>query len=143
MKNIWRRFCSFSLFVQMFICFCLLGLLINSVFIYRDLNQGGVLLRLHLGFSVLYLTQIVFIFLHEKWVCVLTVLQGILALFTTADFVFVPLLRVLGQFYFVFFYPTIERMKIYKYVFISLAFTLQMFSAYVLFVEAKELQKED
>ncbi len=133
MKTLWHHFCQLSLFVQIFLGFCILGLLINSVLVYRDIVYSNSLLRLHLGFSFLYISQIIFILLHERGVCVLTALQGILALMTTADFVFSPLLRALGMLYYSFVTPSVEEIKVYKYVFVSLAFSLQMFSAYTLF----------
>jgi hypothetical protein len=49
----------------------------------------------------------------------LAALQGLLALLTNADFTFVPLLRVLGQFYYIFSAtPSVEAMTVYKYVFV-------------------------
>ena len=134
----WQRwFFSFSLFVWLFFVLCILGLLVNVLFIARDLSFNTVFLRLHIGFGLLYLFQIIFILLREKWVCVLTLLQGVLALFTTHDFAFVPVLRFLGQIYYLFTIPTVGSMKVYKYVMVSLAFTLQLFSAYALFVDLK------
>ena len=134
----WKRwFSSFSLFVWLFFILCLLGLLANTLFIIRDLSFKTPFLRLHTGFALLYLFQIIFILLREKWVCVLTLLQGILALLTTHDFVFVPVLRFLGQIGYFFVIPTVGGMKVYKYVVVSLGFTLQLFSAYALFVELK------
>lgn len=143
MKQIWDRFCNFSFFVQVIIILCVLGFLVNAVLVWRDLHGNGILLRLHAGFLVLYLTQIIFIFLYEKYVAVLTVLQGILALLTNGDFIFIPLLKVLGQFYYLVHEPRVDEFKVYKYVFMSLAFTLQMFSAYVLFAEISFWQKKN
>lgn len=134
----WQRWIfSFPLFVWLFLVLCVLGLLANLLFIVRDLSFSPVFLRLHIGFGLLYLFQIIFILLREKWVCILTLLQGILALLTTNDFVFVPVLRFLGQLCYLFTVPTVGAMAIYKYVVVSLAFTLQLFSAYALFVELK------
>lgn len=96
---------------------------------------GGILFRLHAGFWVLYASQAVFILLGERYVSVLALVQGLLAFFTNADFTFVPLLRAVGTVYYVLFpVPTLQMMSAYKYIFISAAFTLQMLSAYVLFV---------
>ena len=96
--------------------------------------SDGILLRLHMGFWVLYVSQVVFILLKERYVWILAALQGVLALLTNADFTFVPLLRVLGSIY-VTVGPeiSVEALKVYKYVFTSAAFTLQMLSAYALF----------
>ena len=72
--------------------------------------------------------------MHERAVCVLAALQGVLALLTNADFTFVPLMRVMsGWMYALMGQPSVEMMAVYKYVFISLAFTMQMLSAYALF----------
>ncbi|MBO4675600.1 MAG: hypothetical protein J5601_05925 [Elusimicrobiaceae bacterium] len=134
----WQRwFSSFSLFVRLFFALCVLGLLANIFFVVRDLSSATPFLRLHIGFGLLYLFQIIFILLREKWVCVLTLLQGILALLTTHDFAFVPVLRFLGQIYYFFLIPTVESIRVYKYIVVSLAFTLQLFSAYALFVELR------
>ena len=85
------------------------------------------MLRLHAGFWVLYAGQVVFIMLRERMVFVLSLLQAVLAFLTSADFTFVPVLRVLG-------YTvhaamggfTLEDMEVYKYVFMSAALTLEL-----------------
>lgn len=134
MKACWNRFCQFPPFVQLIIVLCVVGFLTNSYLLGKDIFKGSsILWRLHLGFFLLYISQLGFIFWREKYVCFLTVLQGILALLTTADFIFVPILRMLGEIYFAVWFPSVEEMKVYKYIFISLAFTLQMYSAYRLF----------
>ena len=74
-----------------------------------------------------------FIFLHERMVWVIAVLQGILALVTNADFTFVPLVRIIGRTIYALTDPTVEAAKVYKYVLISVSFTLQMLSAYAEF----------
>lgn len=138
MRFLWNRFFSFSLFVQVFIAFCLLGVITNFCWLYQDFASHSLLWRLHAGFFILYAAQVVFIFLKEKWVCILTFLQGFLALFTTANFIFTPLLRFLGGGYFLFYVPTVQGIKVYQYIFLSLAFTLQMFSAYALYKEFEQ-----
>lgn len=141
MMILWKRYTAFSFFTQLVLVLCVLGALVNCVFIGKDIASNGILLRLHIGFLVLYLFQIVFIFWHEKYVCVLTVLQGLLALLTNADFIFVPLLRVVGSLYYATGTPSVEGLKVYKYIFVSLAFTLQLFTAYVLYKELAFFQK--
>ncbi len=123
------RFWKFPFFVQLIFLLCVLGALVNIVLLARDVVNSAVLWRLHFGFLLLYVAQAAFILAGEKWVCLLTLLQGIMALLTTADFIFVPLLQVFGRMYYWFFHPTVEAMKIYQYVFMSAAFTLQMTSA--------------
>ena len=107
----------------------MLGALINVVLMARDLLNGAILLRLHIGFFILYIAQVVFIFTEEKFVALLTLLQGIMALLTTADFIFVPLLQISGHLYYWLCAPSLEAMKEYQYIFMSLAFTLQLASA--------------
>ncbi len=82
-----------------------------------------------MGFFILYVGQVAFIWVQEKYVCLLTLLQGVMALLTTADFIFVPLLQVAGRMYYWLCNPTVEAMKVYQYVFMSAAFTLQLASA--------------
>ncbi len=133
LKKSWRRILGLNGWVQLILVFCLLGTFSNLVLLCRDISSGGVLLRLHLGFFILYAGQIAFILLHEKFVWLLVVLQGLLALFTSADFTFMPLLRGLGNvFFFVVKEPTLELLQAYKYSLISLAFTLQMLCAFAL-----------
>ncbi len=135
MKNLLIRFTNLNFWVKMIFCFCLIGVLSNTVLCIRDLMTGGILFRLHAGFWVLYASQAVFILLGERYVSVLALVQGLLAFFTNADFTFVPLLRAVGTVYYVLFpVPTLQMMSAYKYIFISAAFTLQMLSAYVLLV---------
>lgn len=143
MMSLWKRYTEFSFFTQLVLVLCALGALVDCLLITQDLSSNGLLLRLHLGFLVLYIFQIMFIFWHEKYVCVLTVLQGILALLTNADFIFVPLLRVFGSLYYATGTPSVEGLKVYKYIFVSLAFTLQLFTAYVLFAQLSFLQQKN
>ncbi|WP_428053941.1 hypothetical protein [Candidatus Avelusimicrobium stercoris] len=134
MEKLIARFTGLNIWVKVIVCFCLFGALVNLFLVARDFSTDGILLRLHAGFLVLYLAQVVFVLLHERAVWVLTALQGALALLTNADFTFVPLLRVVsGWMYALMGQPSVEMMAVYKYVFISLAFTMQMLSAYALF----------
>lgn len=133
MNAVVKRFFELNVWVKVIFFFCLLGMFANSILVYRDLSSDGVLLRLHAGFLVLYASQAAFILLHERYVCILTVLQGVLALLSSADFTFAPLVRVFGRVCFLLGTPSVEGMKVYKYVFISLCFTLQLLSAFALF----------
>lgn len=129
MMKLIKNFINLPLFVQLIWVLCVVGTFTNGVLLVRDVLEGGPLFRLHLGYFMLYVAQVGFILLREKWVSLLIILQGIIALLTTADFIFVPVLQVLGRIYYVLFQPTIEQLKIYQYVFVSLAFTLQLASA--------------
>ncbi|MBR2082047.1 MAG: hypothetical protein IJ876_03430 [Elusimicrobiaceae bacterium] len=129
MGKLINRFWKFPFFIQLIFLLCVLGALINVVLLTRDVLNSAVLWRLHLGFLILYVGQAAFILTQEKYVSLLTLLQGIMALLTTADFIFVPLLQVFGRMYYWLFSPSVESMKIYQYVFMSAAFTLQMASA--------------
>ena len=134
MDKLINRFFSLNIWVKIIFVFCLFGAGVSTMLVGRDLSSGGILLRLHLGFWLLYAAQVVFILLKERYVWVLTALQGVLALWTNADFTFVPILRFLGQLYVILGpEPTVEMLTVYKYVFTSAAFTLQMLSAYALF----------
>lgn len=129
MEKCFRLFFKFPFFVQLIVMLCVLGALINVWLLVRDALHNAILWRLHLGFLILYVAQIVFIFLREKWVSFLTLLQGLMALLTTADFTFVPLLQVAGRTYYWLCTPSISDLKVYEYVFTSAAFTLQLASA--------------
>lgn len=132
-----KSFFRLNTWMHLVVCLCLLGVLINACSIMRDLRYDSILLKLHFGFLVLYFFQIVFIFLREKWVALLTILQGFMALYTNSDFTFVPVLRVLGKIYLTLFTVSVEGLEVYKYVFVSLAFTVQMYTAYTLFVSLR------
>ena len=129
MMKFLNRFCKLPFFVQLIVLLCVLGAFINIILLTRDVLHGAILWRLHFGFFVLYVAQVAFILAGEKWVGLLTLLQGIMALLTTADFIFVPLLQVAGRIYYWLFDPSVEAMKIYQYIFISASFTLQLASA--------------
>ena len=129
MMKVLNRFWKFPFFVQLIFLLCVLGALINVVLLVRDIQYDAVLWRLHFGFLILYVGQAGFILAQEKYVCLLTLLQGVIALLTTADFIFVPLLQVAGRMYYWLFNPSVEAMKVYQYVFMSAAFTLQLASA--------------
>ena len=96
--------------------------------------NDGILLRLHLGFLILYAGQVVFILLEERQVWALAVLQGIMALLTNADFTCMPLVRFVGNIIYTLWpEPSLEYMKVYRYLMTSSAFTLQLLSAFILF----------
>lgn len=128
MMKLVKRFLKFPFFVQLIFLLCVLGVCTNGVLLTRDVLYDAVLWRLHFAFLILYLGQTVFILTEEKWVFLLTFLQGIVALMTTADFIFLPLLRVLGQLYYWLFNPTVQALEVYQYVLVSAAFTLQLAS---------------
>lgn len=134
MDRLINRFLSLNIWVKIIFVFCLFGSCVSTLLVARDILSDGILLRLHMGFWLLYVSQVVFILLKERYVWILAALQGVLALLTNADFTFVPLLRVLGGVY-VAVGPeiSVEGLTVYKYVFTSAAFTLQMLSAYALF----------
>lgn len=139
-----KRFFGLNVWVKGVFFFCLLGMLADLILLYRDVSSGGILLRLHAGFFILYAAQATFILLHERYVAVLTVLQGVLALLTSGDFMFAPLGRMLGQIYYLFDpLPSVEAMTVYRYVFVSLCFTLQMLGAYILFALLPKYKKKE
>ena len=134
MKKWILAFTELNSWVKIILVFCVLGALSNGVLVCRDIAQGGILLRLHVGFLLLYVAQVVFILLPERMVWVLAALQGVLALLVNADFTFMPLVRLLGRVaYIVSPNMALEHIKVYRYMMVSLAFTLQMLSAYILF----------
>lgn len=127
MKSLWKRFLQLDFRLKLVVAFCLFGLLVNTLFLCRDVRYGGILLRLHAGFWILYAGQTVFILLRERMVFVLSFLQAILAFLTSADFTFVPVLRVLGYAVHIAVGGfTLEDMEVYKYVFMSAALTLEL-----------------
>ena len=127
MRGIWRRFLWLDFRLKLVWLLCLFGLLLNTLFLCRDVQQGGILLRLHAGFWILYAGQIVFILLKERMVAVLSLLQTVLAFLTNADFTFVPVLRVLGyMIYMVKGGFSLEEMDVYKYIFMSACLTLEL-----------------
>ena len=123
-----------NIWVKAVLCFCVIGLVCNIVLVTRDIVNGGILLRLHAGFLILYAGQVVFILLKERLVWLLAVLQGGMALLTNADFTFMPLLRMVGSVVFGLLPEhSLQFAKEYQYVVISLAFSAQMLSAFILF----------
>lgn len=133
MKSLWRRFVELDFLLKLIWIFCLLGALLNAVWVTKDLRSGGILLRLHSGFLVLYAGQVIFILLKERAVFVLSLLQAGLAFVTSADFTFVPVFRLVGRLV----YAaqgglSIEQMKVYKYVFISACFTAELLKTWML-----------
>ena len=76
MNKLFNRITGLNVWVQVILIFCLLGTFINFCLAVRDLSADGVLLRLHAGFLVLYASQVIFILLHERYVCVLAAVQG-------------------------------------------------------------------
>ena len=134
MKKWTTHFTELNVWIKKILGFCLLGVFSNTVLVCQDIIFGGVLLRLHAGFLLLYVAQVIFILVPERMVCVLAALQGRLALHINADFTFMPLVRLVGRGAF-FIQPdmALEYAETYRYVVISLSFTLQMLSAFALF----------
>lgn len=134
MQKILTRFLNLNVWVQIVFCLCLVGALTNTVLVVRDIFNDGILLRLHIGFLILYVGQVVFILLEERQVWALAVLQGIMALLTNADFTCMPLVRFVGNIIYTLWpEPSLEYMKVYRYLMTSAAFTLQLLSAFILF----------
>jgi len=123
-KQFWRS----PVFVRIVGALCWLGIACNIGLLVRDYLHHTGLWQLHCGFLILYTGQTVFMFLRERYACVLTVLQGFAALRTAADFIFTPVLQILG-FLYLLTGPSLQAQKIYEYIFVSAAFTLQMASA--------------
>lgn len=133
-KALWRRFLGLDFWLKLIWLFCLYGTLLNFIFICHDLRYDGLLLRLHLGFFVLYAGQAVFILLKERMVFVLSLLQAFLAFATNADFTFVPVVRLAGRLaYMLSGGFSVEGMEAYKYVFISACLTLELLKTWFLF----------
>lgn len=129
-----ERFLDLNIWVKVIFFFCLIGLLSNIVLVARDITRDGVLLQLHLGFLILYAGQVVFILLHERHVWALAVLQGLMALWTNADFTFIPFVRTIGNLVYACIpAASLEHIQVFQYVVISLSFTLQMLGAFILF----------
>ena len=134
MQKILTRFLNLNVWVQIVFCLCLVGALTNTVLVVRDIFSDGILLRLHIGFLILYVGQVVFILLEERQVWALAALQGVMALLTNADFTCMPLVRFVGNIVYTLWpEPSLEYMKVYRYLMTSAAFTLQLFSAFILF----------
>ncbi len=128
-----KRFLSLHWIVKIIWVFCALGMLLNTVFLVRDMDLHGVLLRLHLGFFILYAGQTVIILWQERMVAVISLLQAVMALLTNLDFTFIPFLRIFGDIlYGVCGGFSLEGMEVYKYVFVSLAFTLELLKTWYL-----------
>ena len=134
MQKILTRFLNLNVWVQIVFCLCMVGALTNTVLVARDIFNDGILLRLHIGFLILYAGQVVFILLGERQVWALAVLQGVMALLTNADFTCMPLVRFVGNIIYTLWpEPSLEYMKVYRYLMTSSAFTLQLLSAFILF----------
>lgn len=133
MGKLFVSFWRLNIWLKVILVFCLFGMLVNLVLLAEDIVSNGILLRLHFGFFILYAGQVVFILLRERFVFVLALLQAVLALWSNADFTFAPLLRLLGRLYYISHQLSVQELSVYKYVFISLAFTLELFKTYLIF----------
>lgn len=143
MREFLDRFFKLNIYVKIIFFFCVYGLLINVFSVLRDMRTDGVLLRLHLGFALLYAGQCAFIVLREKWVAVLALLQGFMALGTNLDFTFMPAVSFAGRIFSLFYANmTVQGVAVYKYVVVSLAFTLQLWSSYELFAGLRQPKKK-
>lgn len=134
MISLGRRFLVLPFLLKIIWIFCLLGALLNMVFVGRDLQGNGILLRLHVGFFILYAGQLVFILLKERMVWILSLLQALLAFLSNLDFTFVPVGRIVGYLVYGFYGSfSVEAMEVYKYVFVSFCLTLELLKTWLLF----------
>lgn len=135
MGRLWKRFANLPLLVQIIFVFCVWGAVSNALAVWYDLLQNPILLRLHIGFLILYVGQVVFILLHERMVFMLALVQGLVALATNYDFTFVPVLQFLGEVvYRVRGGWSLEASEVYKYIFVSACFTLDLLKTALLFI---------
>lgn len=134
-RCMWKRFANLPLVVQIIFAFCVWGTVSNMFAVGHDLAQNHILWRLHLGFLILYAGQVAFILLRERTVCILALLQGLIALSSNFDFTFVPFLRLIGRaVYNICGGFSMDGMEVYKYVFVSCCFTLDMLKTALLFI---------
>lgn len=134
-KTLWTRFYSWSIYLKIIWIFCLIGTFCNALALGRDITQNAILMRLHLGFFVLYAGQVVFIVWGEKSVFWLSLLQALLALVSNLDFTFVPVVRLIGGGVYQIWGPfSVADLEVYKYVFTSVCFTLELLKTVLLFI---------
>ena len=129
-----RAFAELNYWLKIIWIFCCAGAFINLLLICRDLANGGILLRLHIGFFILYIGQVVFILLKERMVFVLSLLQALLAFVSNLDFTFVPVVRVAGHLiYSVSGGLSLEALDVYKYVLVSFCLTAELLKTWLLY----------
>ena len=132
-KAVWRCFWTLPVLLKIIWCFCLLGFIFNIGAVWHDVHGHGILLRLHSGFLVLYGGQVVFMLCKERLVFILSLLQALLALMSNLDFTFVPALRVVGDIlYMIHGQFSLDGMEVYKYVFVSACFTLELLKTFLI-----------
>jgi hypothetical protein len=87
-------------------------------------------------------SQVLLIWCKEPLTAVLTIVQGFIALLTTRDFIFFPVLKVIGMGWYGLLDPSVQTLKAYEYVFVSMAFTLQMTGAYYIWATFRHPRTE-
>ena len=138
-----RRFLALNNWVKVIWLFCLLGAFINLFFVWKDMHSGGMLIRLHAGFLMLYVGQVIFILSGERLVALLSLLQAIMAFLMNLDFTFVPVLRLVGELVYQLCDGfSLQGMEVYKYVFVSAAFTLELLKTYFLWSLLEPISNE-
>lgn len=138
-----RAFAELNYWLKIIWIFCCAGAFINLLLICRDLTNNGILLRLHIGFFVLYIGQVVFILLKERMVFVLSLLQAFLAFVSNLDFTFVPIVRVAGHLlYSVAGGLSLEALDVYKYVLVSFCLTTELLKTWLLYDLIPPAKKE-
>ncbi len=134
-SSVWKRFLALPIWLKIIWILCVCGLILNTIALSRDIHNGAVLLRLHLGFFVLYAGQVVFILLGERLVWMLSLLQALLAFISNLDFTFVPVVRAVGAFVYALHGSfTVQELEIYKYVFVSACFSLEILKTVFIFL---------
>ena len=127
--------------MQTLLILCVAGVLLNGALLWRDIAGNSVLWHLHACFLLLYGAQAGLIWLKEPMTSVLTLVQGGIALISTRDFIFFPVLKVIGMSWIGLCDPSVQTLKAYEYIFVSLAFTLQMTSAYYIWATFRRPKK--
>ena len=72
---------------------------------------------------------------------VLSLLQALLALCSNADYTFSLFVRFVGRIYYTSHVLTVQEISVYKYVFVSACFTLELFKTYLMFALLPAPQK--
>lgn len=113
----------------------------KRIFIGRRCAFRRAFTALAFGFFILYAAQVVFILWGERMVGVLSLLQALLALCSNADYTFSLLVRFVGRMYYTSHVLTVQEISVYKYVFVSACFTLELFKTYLMFALLPAPQK--
>lgn len=133
MKELIKTYKSLNIFLKIILIFCVLGLFKDIYFIFTKSAHTVNGWRIFGGFALLYLSQIMFIFLKDWRAALFSAAQCFFTLFLYADYTFYPVVYPLFKLFFISLpQVSFKALVFLNYVLVSFMFSLELFKTLLL-----------